>query len=219
MVSSPLVLSGDAVADPMPTAMKAAITQLHAWCDAFWRCASRIVVSYIIADAIMLCHILKHHQSHPMTDTKSWYRHPHTCAALGLDCPDYDQDSHAPTIFNSIDSSSLLHHLGALDVLTACSPLLEQLPYSTIRTELNVPGLASIDESARTVLCGDLPTFALLLGIKPIQYWTSTSSTYHADAWNLQDSPDRDGVNVPPNVPAVLWKPVDLTLIKYGPTN
>jgi hypothetical protein len=83
--------------------------------------------------------------------------------------------------------------------------------------DANLLLLGCIDESARTVLCGDLPTIALLLGVKLIQYWTNTGSPYHVDAWDLQNPPDRAGTKVPPNVTAVLWKPADLALIKYSP--
>jgi hypothetical protein len=82
----------------------------------------------------------------------------------------YSQPNPAPTIFNVIDTSNLVDHLGSLNVLTAVAPLLEHIFSATLRTEIMVPRDANIATSAEKLLCGDLPIVGSLLGLKPTQY-------------------------------------------------
>jgi hypothetical protein len=195
--------------------MQAAVGQLSAWCSAF-RCAiTRVTLRYVHADAIALCHVLQHLQANYESSTAFWFRHPHTYTALVLDSADYLQHGPAPTAFDIIDTSNLIDHLGTLNVLTACTPLLRRLPISTLRTEMLVPRETTIAESVENLLCGDLPTVALLLGLKPVQYWTNATATWNANASISRYLPHSEDVRSALNRPVILWKPVETPSIQY----
>ncbi|KAF2034802.1 hypothetical protein EK21DRAFT_55723 [Setomelanomma holmii] len=194
--------------------LRAVLGQLSAWCSAFRSCATRVIIRYVNSDAIALCHVLQHRQANHDRGTTFWFRHPHTFAALDLDSPNYAQNGSAPTTFNVIDTSNLLDHLGTLNVLTACTPLLRRLPTSTLRTEMLVPREATVAESVQNLLCGDLPTMALLLGLKPAHYWTNATATWNANSL-LRHLPDGDEVESALNRPILLWKPADTSSIQY----
>ncbi|KAF1937809.1 hypothetical protein EJ02DRAFT_505767 [Clathrospora elynae] len=140
--------------------LQAVIGQLSAWCSAFRCAATRVTIRY-------------HHQANHESSTAFWFRNPHTYTALDLDSPNYMRDGSAPTAFDVIDTSNLLDHLGTLNVLTACTPLLRRLPTSTLRTEMLVPREATVAESVKSLLCG----------LKPAHYWTNATATWNANSF------------------------------------
>ncbi|KAF2823611.1 hypothetical protein CC86DRAFT_422601 [Ophiobolus disseminans] len=212
---SSMPTSRDLEAQSMPKDMRAALEQLRAWCDAFRHAAARVTIRYVNSDAIALCHVLQQQQSSHEKGTAFWYRHAHTYEALVLDSTDYVQDGSGPTTFDVIDTSNLLDHLGTLNILTACTPFLRRLPTSTLRTEMLVPREADVSESTKNLLCGDLPTMALLLGLRPAQYWTDATATWNPNASLLRDIPNGEKIRNALNRPVVLWKPVDTSLVRY----
>ena len=118
--------------ESMTKDVRTAFGQLNAWCSSFRRAVPRVTIRYVNADAIALCHVLQHQQTNHESSTASWFRNSHTYATLVLDSTDYTQNGSAPTDFDVIDTSNLLDHLGALNLLTACVPLLRRLPTSTL---------------------------------------------------------------------------------------
>ncbi|KAJ4408009.1 hypothetical protein N0V85_004289, partial [Neurospora sp. IMI 360204] len=163
------------------------------WCDSFrraWR-EGRITLRFFVGDALAFAHTLQHHKAvalgNPMLDPAfgSWYRFRDSFDPLILDSDDYrpvPSESHrcqAPVSFHVIDTSSLADHLGALNVLIATSPLLENRLASTLYTEHTLPlprpsdskdarlGPKTPQEVADTLLHGDLLTMSLLLGLSP----------------------------------------------------
>lgn len=79
--------------------------------------------------------------------------------------------------FDVIDTSNLADHLGCLNLLAAASPLLNPTVTSMIFTEMLVLREENIDRYAKALLCGDLPTVALLFGLMPVQHWTHATAT------------------------------------------
>jgi hypothetical protein len=53
-----------------------------------------------------------------------WYRGPYQLELLVLDSEDYASSGKAPLSFNVIDTSNLVDHVGAINVLVATSSLL-----------------------------------------------------------------------------------------------
>jgi hypothetical protein len=199
----------------IPKVMHASLEQLRVWCNSFRSAANRITIRYAHSDAIAFCHVLQHRLAHGDTDASYWYRSPWSYTPLILDSPDYEKDGTAPLAFNVIDTSNLLDHLGTLNVLTACAPLLLRLPTSTLRTEMLVPREANIAESMKRLLSGDLPTIALLLGLKSVQYWSNSTATWHPNNAFLRILPHGDQIGGALSRPVVLWKPVDMSALRY----
>ncbi|KAH9862746.1 hypothetical protein J1614_010839 [Plenodomus biglobosus] len=150
--------------------MRAAITQLAEWCTSFRSVVSRTTLRFVTSDALAFCHVLHYHRTHGESRSANWYRNSWTYDPLCLDAPDYEKDGSVPITFNLIDTSSLMDHLGCVNILTATSLVLEQHPAPCIRTEMLIPREGAIADTADAMLCGDLPTVALLLGLKPAQY-------------------------------------------------
>jgi hypothetical protein len=113
-----------------------------------------------------MCHVLQHLQPHDETVEAFHYRSAWSYTPLVLDCSDYTKNGEAPQTFKVIDKSNLLDHLGSLNLLVVCTPLLQCHPTSTLPTEILVPQEANVAESAGKLLSGDFPTIALLLGLK-----------------------------------------------------
>ncbi len=64
----------------------------------------------------------------------NWYRDQYHLEALILDGEDYASNGNAPLLFNVIDTSNLLDHFGAINILVAASPLLENSISATLYT-------------------------------------------------------------------------------------
>lgn len=176
----------------IPIALRSAMTQLESWCKAFRNAIHKVTIRYINSDAIAFCHVLQHHRTYDETRTANWYRSSWNYSAFVLDSTDYGESGHAPTSFDVIDTSNLVDHLDSLNVMIATVSLLKSKPSSNIRTEMLLPRELTVAESAETLLCGDLPTMALLLGLKPLQYWTNTTATWHISEFVLEKFPNSD---------------------------
>ncbi|KAK3504189.1 hypothetical protein B0T13DRAFT_393744 [Neurospora crassa] len=202
------------------------------WCNSFrraWR-KGRITLRFFIGDALAFAHTLQHHKAedlgYPIDPTfGNWYRFRDSFDPLILDSDDYrivpseSNRSPAPISFHVIDTSSLADDLGALNVLIAASPLLENRLAATLYTEHTLPlprpsdsndarlGPKTPQEVADTLLHGDLLTMSLLLGLSPVEYYTNThpspppptfSSPYSTSA----PAPPSLGTPRPPPPPA-----------------
>lgn len=158
--------------------------------------------------------VLQHQRTHYCSEDAQWFRDPWTFKTLALDKNEYSQQGPAPTIFNVIDTSNLVDHLGSLNVLTAVAPLLEHTSFSTLRTEIMVPHEVDIATSAEKLLCGDLPTVSSLLGLKPTQYRTNATMT-----WEINESLLPDLIESQPlariSRPIISWKRLDTSSIRY----
>ena len=176
---SPLKPSVTASKD-VDRAAKAAITQFRVYGQVFRAISSRMTIRVINADALAFCHVLQHHRMFGESQTAYWYRDNWHYEPLVLDTDDYmkpDLPGIAPTSFEVIDTSNLVDHLGCLNLLAATSPLLNQTVTSVLLTEMLVLREEHIDDYAKALLSGDLPTVALVFGLMPIQYWTHASAT------------------------------------------
>ncbi|KAF2469196.1 uncharacterized protein BDR25DRAFT_230166 [Lindgomyces ingoldianus] len=217
---SPLApLGSDHVdAKPFTATAKAALGQFSAWCHAFRDAHHRTTIRYVNSDALALCYVLQHHRVHRESTSASWYRNNWCYQPLVLDTADYGDDGTAPTAFDIIDTSNLMDHLGSLNLLTAAAPLLFPQPSSVIRTEVLLPREENVKDSVKALLCGDLPSVALALGLKPIEYWTNSTATWNPNE-NLYQSVSGNKLQsfLPRYV--IVWKSVDTSPLKYEAKN
>lgn len=109
---------------------------------------------------------------------------------LHLNEAGYGTSGVAPVSVNVIDTSNLIDHLGAMNILVATSPLLRGDQSSTLYTEVLVRQGDSNTEHFKSILCGDLATVSFLIGLSPTEYWMNTASTSAADE-NLMDMANR----------------------------
>lgn len=211
---------GTAVQKWPSKAMQSAITQLSHWGVAFRAAAPRITVRFVTSDALAFCYVLKHQQTHGESKTACSFRSTWTYEPLVLDAADYGRDGSAPTAFDVIDTSNLVDHLGCLNLLAGTSSLLKQTSSSIIRTETLIPREGSWAQSAGSILCGDLPTIALLLGLKPVQYWANATATWHAAEHGFPNlsTLSRDDMASVLSRPIMLWRPIDTSLLHYDAT-
>ncbi|KAK3402373.1 hypothetical protein B0T20DRAFT_476476 [Sordaria brevicollis] len=153
------------------------------WCRAFSQAFTdkRVVTRWFVGDAISFGHTLQSLASRSAQFSR-WYRSQHSYVPLKLDGEDYQDEpggstTHpAPLSFMVIDTSNLIDDLGALNVLVATSPLLENNMAATIYTEMLTRYHRTYKEEADNLLCGPLPTVALLLGLSCVEHSTNTSS-------------------------------------------
>ncbi|KAJ8107080.1 hypothetical protein OPT61_g9112 [Boeremia exigua] len=196
-------------------ALQAAFEQFVAGSITFRKHASQITVRFVNADAIAYCYVLQSQQVNVKTEDSQWYRHYWSFERLILSKTEYASPDSAPVLFNVIDTSNLIDHLGTLNLLAATAPLLEHTPASTLRTEMMVPREVNVAESAKKLLCGDLPAMAALLGLKPIQYWANTTTTCNVNENMLQDIPGANEISGCGRHPIILWKPINLSAVRY----
>jgi hypothetical protein len=213
---SPLASTqSESAKDQVPKAMQMAICQLSGWSAAFREATERLTIRYVNCDAVAFCHVLQYQHMRGESRTAYWYRNMWTYTPLVLDTVDYKDSGGAPTTFDVIDTSNLLDHVGCLNVLAATASLIRQGPASMLRTEILLPPEINVAASAKKLLCGDLPTVALLLGLKPIQHWTNATPVWHMSYANLPREPYADKISAAMSRPIVLWKPCDTTAVHY----
>jgi hypothetical protein len=101
---------------------------------------------------------------------------------IHLSKPDYAPESpKAPLLFNVIDTSNLIDHLGLINLLVVTVPILERTPWSAIHTNSLVrtshqgPPVSALNDKT----FADVPTLSILLGVSPASYLTPFTS--HSD--------------------------------------
>ncbi|KAI4710068.1 hypothetical protein J4E89_005300 [Alternaria sp. Ai002NY15] len=211
---SPLKTS-EADIKEMPKPMASALTQFSEWCKAFRLTATRVKVRYVYSEAIAFCHVLRHQRLHGGARSANWYRNNWGYGRLELGATCYGPRGNAPTAFDVIDTSNLTDHLGILNVLAAAGPLLVSRLAATIRTEVFIPPETTASESAKALLSGDLPTVALLLGLKPVHFWSDATAS-----WHVNDSIELDSIHAAAMVSSmsrqiILWGPTETNRVEW----
>ncbi|QLI68588.1 uncharacterized protein G6M90_00g043450 [Metarhizium brunneum] len=160
---------------------EAARTQFTEWIAAFRELASRgMMVRFMVADVFACCHTLQHSAS-TGKPSGNWYRRQWDSKPLRLDGDEYGPAGKGPTAFDVVDSSNLSDHVGALNIIVAASSLLKTEPWATLYTETLLKQEKSQQEAFEKLLCGNIATVLLLLGISPVQYWTNAKCESHVD--------------------------------------
>ncbi|KAL1798263.1 hypothetical protein ACET3X_002300 [Alternaria dauci] len=206
--NSPLLVPNDSTKGKVSNAIQASLAQLSAWCVAFRKASTRVTLRHVNSEAVALCHVLQHQRAYGESHTAHWYRSTWTYTPLVLDATDYEQGGPTPLIFDVVDTSSLLNHVGCLNILAATASLIRQSTSSVLQMEMLLPSEIDIAASAKALLCGHLPTVALLLGLRPVQYWANATTSFPGLAEN-------DTFCAAASRPIVLWKTFDTSSIHY----
>ena len=162
---------------PLHEVAEAARTQFRAWGISFRKVAGEsLTLRFCAGDALALCHTLQHKQGTRNDTSANLYRNRYTMESLILDAGDYVPTGNAPLLFNVIDTSNLMDHIGSINLLVATSPLLDGSISSTLYTESLVKRENSQQALVDKLLCGDFATVSILLGLFPIEYWTNATA-------------------------------------------
>ncbi|KAF4334724.1 hypothetical protein FBEOM_11435 [Fusarium beomiforme] len=160
-------------------ATAAAQTQFNDWISAFKSLKQNIVVRLAVADALTLCHSFQAAQA--TGKPANLYRRTWDPRPLVLDSREYGKDGSGPSTFDTIDTSNLCDHIGALNILFAAGPLLKDEPWASLFTELLIKPEGDQKNALDKILSGHAPTISLLLGLSPVQYWTNAKVESHVD--------------------------------------
>ena len=96
---------------------------------------------------------------------------------MKLDGGDYAENAstRAPLRFNVIDTSNLTDHIGFLNVLTPCRPLMPSVIF-TNKLATDDDDDAMTRDIFLELLCGDLSVLAMILDLIPVSYISNFTS-------------------------------------------
>ncbi|KAG1718496.1 hypothetical protein EDD22DRAFT_942174, partial [Suillus occidentalis] len=170
-------------------------TQFSRWCTSVSKVLrsqgpsspSPFIIRCFVGDALSLCQALDY--SHITKSTSTPFPlAPWKTACITLDPSAYGTgtQSPAPTMFNVIDTSNLLDHVGVLNILV-------RTPSATLYTE----GLfgTSPGDTLPHQLCGDFAIIGLLLGLIPVSFvsqFTNRSNMYELFAQATDGNPNQN---------------------------
>lgn len=155
--------------DAIERVVRLAKSQFHNWCEslATYIKNDRIHISLHCGEAIRLCHELQSYGAYSRTSEKfaRLYVAPWTSKLLALDGL---EESSRPILFDVIDTSNLVDHVGLLNMLPAVVPLLRRTASSVIYTESLLQASEESASALTAMLCSDVTTMSLMLGVTPI---------------------------------------------------
>ena len=171
-----------------PTSSVSAIVQtaqlqFREWTKSFRQSvANGSIFRFFAGDAIAFCHALQQAKVAVKGSDANLYCDSWTFQPLRLDVQDNGNSAQsAPLRFDVIDTSNLVDHLGALNVLVAAAPLLANRVTSTLFTEVLVQHESSVQRMVDDVLSGHFETVSLLLGLASVESWTNAAAVADVD--------------------------------------
>ena len=180
-LESPLKINQNDLAR-LQKVVEAAKIQFKAWSRSFLtRVPGNMILRFFAGDALSFCHTLQHLGNTDRKSRANLYRDSFHSEPLELSENDYGVTGDAPIMFNVIDTSNIIDHLGALNVLVASSPLLSEELAATLFIETLVKREKSLKAMLDELLCGHFPTISLLLGLFPVEYWTNATAISTVD--------------------------------------
>ncbi len=193
----------------MDRVVQIAKSQFRSWCDIFVKTLEEGRVKIILhcGDAVSLCHKLcsqntgeENLSKVPPLRISPWKSMPLVLNGIGC--------GPGPALFDVIDTSNLADHIGLLNVLPATVPLLSRKSSSVLYVENLLLASEDPSQSLRTMLCSDVSTMSLILGLSPIGHLLGvTLDSVGTEALNLsvfQQSPGRQRqyrIRVPWKIP------------------
>jgi len=185
--------------------LNSAKKQFEEWSNAFITSTkqdcSGIILRFVVADPIALSFALQQRTSSNLPKPFINYSALWSGTELVFDAIDERQ---MPIKFNVIDSSTLCDHIGAINILIATIPLMQQSPASTIQMELTTRPWSEETMLLHQLLLTD-PTFmCILLNIAPLPYLTGITTR-----GLLQDTPtlfDFSGARPANALERIIWK-------------
>jgi hypothetical protein len=168
--------------------VKAAKTEFGTWIKSFrvHFMAGLITLRFFVGDAVGFAYALQQMRTAGPSKSSHWYRDRYHFDPLVLDDEHYS-DASAPVVFDIIDTSDLIDHLGALNVLTATSPLLRNTFSATLYSDKLMRTQETQMSLLETLLCGEMTTVTSLLGLVPMEVASNTALTSASDEALCQD--------------------------------
>ena len=164
-------------------------SQFYTWCSAFHaRVTSESVIPTIViriftGDALAFSRAL-HHCAQNRSIESGAFVSAWGGSQIVLDGGGYEQIStdsyHAPLFYDVIDTSNLTDHVGLLNILIACLPLLQKTSSAVLQTNYLLPMHSTLPNKLEERICADLATLSLLFGVVPTSYvsdFTTQSNT------------------------------------------
>lgn len=156
--------------------------QFRAWCDVLrWSPQKLPTIRFFAGDAIAFTHALHQLDASENSYQGIIYQDAYHLTPIELTSKECSERGSPPLKFSVIDTSNLIDHLGALNLLSATSSLLKDSPSSTLYAESLVKRKKEHKAYIDSLLCGNFATVSLLLGLSPVEYWTNASSSATAD--------------------------------------
>ncbi|PVH91321.1 hypothetical protein DM02DRAFT_678148 [Periconia macrospinosa] len=160
--------------------VKTAKLQFREWCDSFRSWSSKtLTIRFFAGDAIAFSYALHQKRVSSTSRLANIYRDIYHLESIKLH--DEDLAKRAPVQFTVIDTSNLIDHLGAVNVLSATSVLLVENTPSSLYTESLVRREINYEAYIQSLLCGDFSTMTLLLDLFPLEYRTNASTSSATD--------------------------------------
>ncbi|KAF5392995.1 hypothetical protein D9757_001149 [Collybiopsis confluens] len=166
-------LFGNATRPPsVNDVLQAAQNQFREWCDAFHARVSlpsttKVTLRFIVAEATALCRAFcalnSTHNTQTGVPASQW-----KTSVLSFDSSQYSPPGTAPTIFNVIDTSNLVDHVGYLNILVSVLPL--RTPDGILYTESLLYRDNDPTKEFTQHLFADLGTMSLILGVAPLDF-------------------------------------------------
>ena len=151
------------------------------WCIAFSRCLeeARVRLVFFCGEAVRLCYELQAHTKSTGTVPDITRLYKNVWSSMSLQISTFD-DTGQITLFDVIDTSNLADHVGILNVLPAVTPLLNRRPSSVLYTESLLVAAEDTAVSLSSMLCSDVDTMTLMLGLAPVGHLTATLTESYA---------------------------------------
>lgn len=174
--------------------VEVAQSQFKDWCASFRQATSgkELTIRMFAGDALAFAHSLQYTMLAETNQPTSIRRDTFHLETIHLDGGDYHHLASkykAPLVFNVIDTSNLIDHLGPVNLLCAASPLLDNDASSCLYTESLVKREKDYKAYITDLLSGDFATMSLLLDLSPVEYWTNSSTSSSADEVILNTFP------------------------------
>ncbi|KIW10340.1 hypothetical protein PV08_11302 [Exophiala spinifera] len=180
--ASPLLLSS-AASNRREHVVAVAKAEFDAWTASFRRHADSVKLRFFVGDALALSYSLQRRNpvQSPVPTQVPLYRDRFHFEPLTLDGKGDADRGAGPSTFTVIDTSNLIDHVGALNLLAATAPLLAHDISAILYTEKLARSDSTFGSLFDRLLCGPLPTVSILLGLTPAEFVTNTSALSTGD--------------------------------------
>ncbi|EED11905.1 conserved hypothetical protein [Talaromyces stipitatus ATCC 10500] len=162
-------------------------TQFLEWCTTFKEQvhANTLFIRVFCGEALRFCHALQavHTSTYQIPKITRAYTYPWDSTELVLQTVDPPGDS---SLYDIIDTSNLVDHVGMLNVLPAVIPLLAHRITSVLYTNGMLRAAEDTTTTLSTLLCSDVATTSLLFGLTP----TAQLFPYTVDAVGIEAAVD-----------------------------
>jgi len=177
--TSPLFLSS--AGSTREHVVEAARNEFRSWTTSFRNYAKFVTLRFFVGDALAFSHSLQCVNKAQCSSPPHLYRDRFHFEPFILDGEMGTHKAKSRLTFNIIDTSNLIDHLGALNLLVATAPLLTHDISATLYTEKLVRSDSTYISLFDGLLCGSLPTISMLLGLTPADLVTNTSALSTGD--------------------------------------